>query len=92
MDWNLTSAIIGGLLFFTGYRIGHSRGRVASGRDRAWQADPNISDEDIKAELRAGRKIEAIKRYRQRSGAGLKQAKEAVEAMDAAMGNVRTMQ
>ncbi len=32
--------------------------------------------------LRAGRKIEAIKRYRELTGAGLKEAKDAVEALE----------
>lgn len=32
--------------------------------------------------LQRGRKIEAIKRYREFTGTGLKEAKEAVEAMD----------
>jgi ribosomal protein L7/L12 len=38
--------------------------------------------------LRAGRKIEAIKEYRQRTGAGLKDAKESVEALAARHGIV----
>jgi ribosomal protein L7/L12 len=33
--------------------------------------------------LQAGRKIEAIKAYREATGVGLKEAKEAVEAMEA---------
>jgi ribosomal protein L7/L12 len=37
---------------------------------------------------RAGRKIEAIKEYRQRTGAGLKEAKDAVEALAARHGIV----
>jgi large subunit ribosomal protein L7/L12 len=51
----------------------------------------NISDEDIKTELRAGRKVEAIKVYRQRQGVGLKHAKDAVEAIDAGVGHARTV-
>jgi ribosomal protein L7/L12 len=43
-------------------------------------------DTDFEAELRAlladGRKIEAIKRYREQTGAGLAAAKEAVEALE----------
>ena len=39
----------------------------------------NASPEQL---LRAGRKIEAIKRYRELTGVGLKDAKEAVEAME----------
>jgi ribosomal protein L7/L12 len=40
-------------------------------------------DPEIAAALRAGRKIEAIKRYRERYGVGLKEAKDAVEAIQA---------
>jgi len=44
------------------------------------------SDNELEAELRAllveGRKIEAIKRYRGETGAGLAAAKEAVEALE----------
>jgi len=40
--------------------------------------------------LRAGQKIEAIKLYRQISGVGLKEAKEAVEAMEAGLGQPAT--
>lgn len=91
MDWNLTTAIIGAVIFYAGYRLGYRRGHAVSGFDQTWRPDPNISDEDIKTELRAGRKIEAIKLYRQRSGVGLKEAKDSVEAIDAGMGNARTM-
>ena len=41
----------------------------------------NYTEEDVKNYLRAGRKIEAIKCYREMTGVGLKDAKEAVEAM-----------
>jgi len=37
---------------------------------------------DIRDLMRSGRKIEAIKRYRELTGAGLKEAKDAVEAPD----------
>jgi hypothetical protein len=36
-------------------------------------------DHDVVALARAGRKIEAIKRYRELTGVGLKEAKDAVE-------------
>jgi ribosomal protein L7/L12 len=39
---------------------------------------PNVSEEIVSL-LEQGRKIEAIKLYREQSGAGLKEAKEAVE-------------
>lgn len=41
---------------------------------------PDIAvDQDVVALARAGRKIEAIKRYREITGVGLKEAKDAVE-------------
>jgi ribosomal protein L7/L12 len=40
-------------------------------------------DQDIRALLTGGRKIEAIRVYRDRYGVGLKEAKDAVEAMEA---------
>ena len=42
----------------------------------------NYTEEGVKNYLRAGRKIEAIKCYREMTGVGLKDAKEAVEAME----------
>jgi len=46
----------------------------------------STGDNELEAELRAllaeGRKIEAIKRYREETGAGLAAAKEAVEAVE----------
>lgn len=38
-------------------------------------------DQDVLNLARAGRKIEAIKRYRELTGAGLKEAKDAVERL-----------
>jgi ribosomal protein L7/L12 len=43
----------------------------------------NNDREQIATELAAGRKIEAIKLYRTATGAGLAEAKQAVEAMEA---------
>jgi ribosomal protein L7/L12 len=40
-------------------------------------------DGEVEAHLRAGRKIDAIRRYRELHGVGLKEAKDAVEALDA---------
>lgn len=57
--------------------------------DPASAADP-ITPE-IAAAIRAGRKIEAIKLYRETHGVGLKEAKDAVDAHDAATrGKVRS--
>ncbi len=42
-----------------------------------------VADVDaIRRELAQGRKIQAIKLYRDQTGAGLKEAKDAVEAME----------
>jgi hypothetical protein len=41
--------------------------------------DLAVVDQDVVALARAGRKIEAIKRYRELTGVGLKEAKDAVE-------------
>lgn len=41
----------------------------------------DISDAEIKTAVHAGRRIDAIRLYRQRTGAGLKQALRAVDAM-----------
>ena len=43
------------------------------------------SEDPIMAQLRAGNKIEAIKLYRQRTGVGLKEAKDGIEAIQAGM-------
>lgn len=44
-------------------------------------------DEEIEAAIRSGRKIDAIKLYRATYGTDLKEAKEAVEALQARLGN-----
>src|SRR3972149_5281029 len=45
--------------------------------------DPMQVEKEIRDQLAAGQKINAIKIYRQATGIGLKQAKEAVEAIEA---------
>lgn len=51
-------------------------------------AEPiEISGAEIEAAARAGRYVDAIKLYRQRSGAGLKEAKAAVDAIVQRIGN-----
>ncbi|HZY40404.1 MAG TPA: hypothetical protein VFF59_00230 [Anaerolineae bacterium] len=42
---------------------------------------------EIEAAIRSGRKIEAIKRYREAFGTDLKGAKDAVEALEARLGD-----
>jgi large subunit ribosomal protein L7/L12 len=51
-------------------------------RSRASAKAPSI-DAGIEASLRAGNRIEAIRRYRELNGTGLKEAKDAVEALEA---------
>lgn len=56
--------------------------RLQDLKDRGMYPDPErASDDDVRRILEAGHKIEAIKIYRQVHGVGLKEAKEAVEAM-----------
>jgi ribosomal protein L7/L12 len=88
MRWRLTRTIISLVIFLAGYQPGRLRGRIASDR-AASKPDPDSIDEQIKAELRAGRKINVIKLYRQCDGRGLKKAKQAVEALDAGTGSAR---
>jgi len=49
--------------------------------DRPPELHPEISDDEIEVELRAGRYIEAIRLHRRRDGSGLVQARAAVDAM-----------
>jgi large subunit ribosomal protein L7/L12 len=46
------------------------------------EAESNTLDGRVLALVRAGRKIEAIKLYRDMTGAGLKEAKDAVESLE----------
>ena len=41
-----------------------------------------MTDDELRALIESGQKIEAIKRYREMTGAGLAEAKEAVEAIE----------
>jgi ribosomal protein L7/L12 len=47
--------------------------------------DAHIDDEEIRDLIRQNRKIEAIKRMRERTGLGLAEAKDAVEALERQM-------
>jgi ribosomal protein L7/L12 len=58
---------------------------IIEGRPAATTAGDEF-DNRILELVRTGRKIEAIKEYRQRTGAGLKEAKDAVEALAARHG------
>jgi ribosomal protein L7/L12 len=48
--------------------------------------EPPRADPGVEAALRAGNKIEAIRRYRKLNGTGLKEAKDAVEVLAARLG------
>lgn len=92
MHWDTISSFARLLfVFVVGYLLGRTNGTMTAMRRAraAWKPDPTISDADIHTALRAGRKIEAIKLYRQRDGSGLKEAKQAVEAMGAGIGDTR---
>ncbi|PKP87552.1 MAG: hypothetical protein CVT78_08095 [Alphaproteobacteria bacterium HGW-Alphaproteobacteria-17] len=47
--------------------------------------DERIDNDEIRALIRADRKIEAIKLVRERTGLGLAEAKDAVEALEQTM-------
>ena len=47
--------------------------------------DERINDEEIRALIRQDRKIDAIKLVRERTGLGLAEAKDAVEALEQTM-------
>jgi large subunit ribosomal protein L7/L12 len=80
----MIAIVMGALGFFLGFRVRDSLGRPAHTLgDRAVPPAQSLDlDEDLRALLLQGRKIEAIKRYRQQTGAGLAQAKGAVEALE----------
>lgn len=93
MHWNTIGSFASIFcVFMAGYLFGRASATRASVRHAraAWKPNPAISDADIEAEIRAGRKIEAIKLYRQRDGSGLKEARQAVDAMSAGIGTMRT--
>ena len=82
-------ALIGAALLIIGFVVGRMtapRQRTTvtyeSTRSRATAKPPSI-DAGIEASLRAGNKIEAIRRYRQLNGTSLREAKDAVEALEA---------
>ncbi len=60
---------------------------IEQGRPSALLGQPDEGFErELTGMLQAGRKIDAIKRFREQTGAGLKEAKEAVERLAAAQG------
>ena len=81
--------LLGLALLIIGFVVGRvtasgRRTTVTYERPRARAAgEPPGTDTGVKAALLAGNKIEAIKRYRQVHGTGLKEAKDAVDALEA---------
>lgn len=49
--------------------------------NRPPQPDPSVSAADIESAVRRGERIEAIRLYRRRHGAGLKEAVAAIDAI-----------
>ena len=88
MQWTTSDIVIGALLFISGFWLGRTSKVLQASRiaQSQWQSDPSISDAEIEAQIRAGRPIEAIRLYRRRSGAGLKEARQAVDAMAQRLG------
>lgn len=82
MDTALLGAGMVGLLI--GVMVG--RWSARSTRRRLVWAEPARSwppDEEIERLVRAGRKIHAIKRHRELHGSDLRQAKDAIDAVEA---------
>jgi hypothetical protein len=62
---------------------GFALGRRRPVRSVVWTAPSiPISSPDVESLIHSGRKIDAIRRYRELHGVGLKEAKEAVEALE----------
>jgi len=72
------------LCFAAGFLL--ARMMYRRGNDAASPARRDISDAEIEDELRAGRKVEAIKLCRQKHGCDLKTAVDEIDAMSAKLG------
>lgn len=83
MDGNWPGIGVGTLLFTAGFWLGRASRALDASRAARQASTPDTGpiDADIEAAIRARRTVEAIKLYRHRTGAGLKQAKQAVDAM-----------
>ena len=77
-----------GVCFFCCFMAGYAVARWHYRRTivRPTELQPEISDAEIEAELRAGRYVEAIRLHRRRDGSGLVQARAAVDAMAQRLG------
>jgi hypothetical protein len=74
-------------LLLARYLRGQRAGRDLSAPSRPMVrvGDERIDNEEIRALIRADRKIEAVKLVRERTGLGLAEAKDAVEALERTM-------
>ncbi|WP_210423306.1 ribosomal protein L7/L12 [Sphingopyxis microcysteis] len=74
-------------LLLARYLRGQRAGRDLSAPPRPMVrvGDERIDNEEIRALIRADRKIEAIKLVRERTGLGLADAKDAIEALERTM-------
>ncbi|MBL9067100.1 MAG: ribosomal protein L7/L12 [Sphingopyxis sp.] len=74
-------------LLLARYLRGQRAGRDLSAPPRPMVrvGDERIDNEEIRALIRADRKIEAIKLVRERTGLGLAEAKDAIEALERTM-------
>lgn len=64
--------------------LGFLLGKSAAGKSPPAPVPPPPPSklDEIRKELRAGNKIQAIKMYREQTGAGLKDAKDAIERLE----------
>ena len=74
-------------LLLARYLRGQRAGRDLSAPPRPMVrvGDERIDNDEIRALIRADRKIEAIKLVRERTGLGLAEAKDAIEALERTM-------
>ena len=80
----LAAGLLLGILIARSWRRPSARDLVQPPRARPMVrvGDERIDDEEIRGLIRQGRKIDAIKRVREKTGLGLAEAKDAVEALE----------
>jgi len=81
-SWQTIAAVLGGLVLVPTLLLLRSRSSVVTARNRGlYPPAGSGSDVDVLSLMARGEKILAIRLYRELHGGGLKEAKEAVEAM-----------
>ena len=79
------SLAMGAALLLVGFALGRltasRKGSTTVYVPRAGEGRGAAGDVEVEALLRGGQKIEAIRRYREMHGVGLKEAKDAVDAI-----------